>query len=57
MIYPSQNSNDPAKNFQEEAVLDKDITFSVFNGGQEITPQMYEEVKRFAEYAAQLKQQ
>lgn len=34
-----------------------DLLFAVFNGEQEITDEMFDEVKRFAAYVAQIKKQ
>lgn len=38
---------------QEEADIDSDIQFAVFNGGKDITSKMYDEVKKFAAYIKQ----
>lgn len=42
----------PAENDRRE-VNDDDIKFALFGGGDEITDEMYEEVKRFAAYVKQ----
>ena len=39
----------------EEALMDEDIQFAVFDGGKEIAPPMYEEVKNFAAYVKTIK--
>ena len=45
--------NKKAPGSQEEAVMDKEIPFAVFDGGRKITDEMFDEVKRFAAYVAQ----
>lgn len=42
----------PAENGKRE-VTDEDIKFALFGGDQEITDEMYEEVKRFAAFIKQ----
>ena len=37
----------------ERTVSDEDIKFALFRGHEDITDEMYEEVKNFAEYVAQ----
>lgn len=37
----------------ERPVTDDDIKFALFGGGEEITDEMYEEVKRFAAFVKQ----
>lgn len=47
-----ETNNTPAEN-GKRAVSDDEIKFALFGGDGEITDEMYEEVKRFAEYVKQ----
>ena len=42
--------NGTQNNSNKNSVSDKDIMFALFGGDENITPEMYEEVKRFAQY-------
>lgn len=50
----TQSTNDPNNESTANGyITEEDIKFALFNGAENITDEMYEEVKRFAEFVKQ----